>query len=206
MTVTAEIFKAPDIDGTADEFAAALPRGRVWAGKLVDGTNIRALIAGSSMPFNMFEQKVEELATEFDINQTTLLIDEWEESVGLPDDCFTFVGNIQDRRDAVIRRLNKSPLVTLAELQAYINSFLDGVGVTLYTAKQFYSLPFHLPQPLIGDVERRFIIVAEIERGGSRLPFSLPQHLVRGVDTTNIRCLLERVLPANVYLLIRESL
>lgn len=202
MSVTKAIFKAPNTEGTANELASHMPDGQVWEAKYIDGTNMRGLVYGASNPINKTEQLIEILSEEFDINQTTLLIDEWENSVGLPDECFGVVTDIGTRRQLVLDRIKKSPFVTLAELQSFVNAFLDGIDVTLYPGKPYFSLPYRLPQHLIGDVNKRFILVAEVDRGGESLPYKLPQHLVRGIDEDRIRCLLEKVIPANVYLII----
>ncbi|QDP66032.1 MAG: hypothetical protein GOVbin631_93 [Prokaryotic dsDNA virus sp.] len=202
MTITKQIFKAPNREGTANELASHMPDGIAWESKYKEDTNLRGLVYGMSTPINTTEQLIEELSEEFDINQTTLLIDEWEKSVGLPDECFGVVTDIETRRQLVLDRIKKSPLVTLSELQSFVNAFLDGITVTLYPGKPYYSLPYRLPQHLIGDVAKRFILVAEVDRGGESLPYKLPQQLVRGIDEDRIRCLLEKVIPANVYLII----
>lgn len=202
MTVTEQIFKSQDIEGTSNQLAEHMPQGKVWEGKRVDGSNLRGLVNGMARPFNLAQQKIEELAREFDINQTVLLIDEWEKSVGLPDECLVEVTDIEQRRQLVKDRLRKSPVVTIQELQDYVNAFLSDLTVTLYPGKPYYSLPYKLPQHLIGNVNKRFILVAEIERAGADLPYKLPQQLIRGVDPSRLRCLINKVIPSNVLLII----
>jgi uncharacterized protein YmfQ (DUF2313 family) len=106
--VKTTLLDAPTLDQTADNLALHLPQGRAWESKSIEGTNLRALVKASALPFNSIEQIVELIAREFDINQTTLLIDEWEKSVGLPDTCLGPLIDIEDRRALVIERPNGS--------------------------------------------------------------------------------------------------
>lgn len=204
MAVTKEIFKTPSIDGTADQLADHMPQGEAWEAKFVDGTNLRGLVIGTASPFNTLQATIEQLCNEFNINITNLLIDEWETSVGLPDDCTGALTDIDERRAAVIQRLQKKPIVNLAEMQAFVDGFITGLNLTLIPGREYFGLPYGLPQALLGNVNPRFILVAEIDSGAASLAYGLPQQLIRGIDQTLIRCLLERVIPANVVLVIKE--
>jgi len=79
------IFTAPEKEVTAQQMSDCLPIGKVWDAKNIDESNVRKLINSLALAHNNTQQKVEELAYEFNINNTTQLIDEWEVSVGIPD-------------------------------------------------------------------------------------------------------------------------
>ena len=204
MSVTEKIFEAPDVDGTADQLAYSMPKGRVWESKFISGSNLRALIAGAANPFNLAEQKIEELSIEFDINKTTLLIDEWEESVGLPDDCLGQASDIGERRRRVIQRLKKKPEVTLSDLQTLVDVIFPTANIELFPGSDYYTLEYTLEAPLLGDVAEKFILVARVPSQQPLLEYTLEATLTGALDLTKLRCYLERVMPANVYLIIEE--
>mgnify|MGYP000919492952 CR=1 FL=1 len=199
MTVRLTLFDAGTLEQSTDELAAHAPDGVAWMRKYKEGSNIRGLLAGMAVPFNVLEQEIEYAAREFNANTTSDLISEWETSVGLPDNCIGALPDLAQRRAAVISRLRKSPIVTLQEMQDFVNSQLDGQTITLYPGHPYYTLPYRLPQHLISAPGKRFIIVVEVERGGAKLPYQLPQQLIRGIDTSKIECIMARIVPANVY-------
>ena len=162
MSVTEKIFEAPDVDGTSDQLAHSLPKGRIWESKFISGSNLRALISGAANPFNLAEQKIEELSNEFDINKTTLLIDEWEESVGLPDDCLGQTSDIEERRRRVIQRLQKKPEVTLADLQTLVDVIFPTANIELFPGSDYYTFEYEFEVPFFGDLNERFILVARV--------------------------------------------
>lgn len=205
MTVTTEIFKTPTLDETANQFADHLPMGKVWEAKRVADTNLRGLIVGSARPFNISQSFIELLSNEFDIDQTTLLINEWEKSVGLPDDCIGQLSTIEERRDAVSQRLNKDPIVTLSEMQAYVNGIFPNDGIILFTGTDFYTLEYTLEQTLLGAIDEKFIIVAELPKQEPFLEYILETDLTGAANNDKLRCVLERVIPANVVLIIEEA-
>ena len=79
------IFTAPTEEQTAQQMADSVPNGKVWAAKNIEDTTVRKLINSLAIAPNLVQQKIQELEFEFNIDNTTLLLPEWEVSVGLPD-------------------------------------------------------------------------------------------------------------------------
>ena len=206
MAVTKEIFATPTIEGTADQLADHMPQGEAWEAKFVDGTNLRGLVIGTASPFNTLQATIEQLCNEFNINITNLLIDEWEVSVGLPDDCLGVSGTIEERRDAVIHRLRKEPIVNLAEMQAFVDSIFPNDDIILFTGTDFYTLEYTLEQSLLGDVNEKFILVAELPKQEPFLEYTLETDLTGAANNDKLRCVLERIIPSNVILIIEEAI
>lgn len=204
MSVTTEIFKAPDIEGTTDELASALPDGRVWQSKYIGGSNMRALVSGAAMPFNIAEQKVEELATEFDINQTTALLSEWEESVGLPDECFADLGSIAERRAAIIERFRRIPVVTLAEMQSAVDALFPDAGIELYAGGDYYGFELDFEYSFFGAANEKFVIVAKVQSQVPFFEYDLEITLTGAINVDEFVCYMNKIIPANVYLQIEE--
>jgi hypothetical protein len=129
----ADIFTAPL--STSQQMADSLPQGKAWGSKNIEGSNTRKLINSLAVAHNRAQQQIELLAGEFNINNTVELLPDWETSVGIPDSCFDGVlGTLAQRREAVIEKLRKTPTVTLAEMQAYIDRKVPDIEVRLIPA------------------------------------------------------------------------
>ncbi len=207
MTISKEIFKAPDKFGTGDQLADHMPRGQVWQAKNIDGTNLRGLVVATAYPFNLFQVKLEEFICEFDIRTTTKFIDEWEESVGLPDDCFgaDTDTDIQSRRNAVIERYRKEAIVTLAEMQAYVDAIF-GVGVvTLHNGTEYFGFERDFQATFLGNTNEKFVIVAEVLTQGTFFEREFEDIFTGAIDNVKINCVLIRVVPANVLIIFEEK-
>lgn len=200
----ADLFKAPDNDGTANQLADHLPVGDIWAAKNVQGTNLRALIKACGVPFNYVQAKIEELQREFDIDQSTLLLPEWEESVGIPD-CVPISGqSLTQRRDAVKRRLRKEPIVTLEEMQDYLDELVPDSGVVLRKGVDVFNFEYEFEVEFIGNINDKFIIVAEVPSDAPFFEYEFEITFTGAANTDIIACVLGSVIPSNVYLYIVE--
>lgn len=203
MTISKEIFKAPDKFGTADQLMDHIPQGDAWLASSIDGTVFRGLVVATAYPFNLFQVKLEDFICEYDIRSTTKFIDEWEKSVGLPDDCLgpADENDIQTRRNAVIERYRKIPIVTLAELQAYVDSIFGEGKITLFNGTQYFNFERTFQGTFLGDINEKFVIVVEMLAQGPFFEHDLEGTFTGALDTSKIECVLRRVIPANVLII-----
>lgn len=195
-------FFAPTKEQSAQELANHLPQGRAWDLKNDLDSNARKLLRSLAASYNQIEQKIDELHTELDINKTLELLPEWEHSVLLPDSCLGDIDDIQERRDLVITRLKKEAIVNLQEFQDIVNKFFPGLNIMLYPGFEYFSFEYDLEMTLWGDMNDKFILVAELPFGDSQFEYDLEMSLEGGVNTDKLRCFIEEFLPANVYLFI----
>ena len=158
---------------------------------------------GTARPINLVQQLAETLARELDVNRTVDLIDEWEASVGLPDTCIAELTDLQTRRDSVIDRIRKIPLVTIEQLQAYVDQVFPDKDVQLVLGSVTFSFEYSFEYDFVENSER-FVIVAEVPSQEPTFELDFEYNFTSGVDETEIRCVIERVIPANVALFIRE--
>jgi hypothetical protein len=146
-----DIFTAPA--DSSQQMADSLPEGKAWGSKNVDDSNVRKLINALAVAPNAAQQQIQLLADEFNINKTVQLLPDFETSVGEPDSCSTGVlGSLAERRETVIEKLRKTPTVTLAEMQAYIDRKVPETEVRL--------IPASTLQPAYASTENNDLTVA----------------------------------------------
>jgi len=188
------IFTAPV--STAQQMADCLPQGRAWSAKNLETSNMRKLINCLAVSHNRVQQQVELLQSEYNINTTTELISEWEISVGLPDDCIEITPTLEARRQAVIERLRKQPIVKLQDIQDFINDAITYVSIKLYAGEDYDALfPGVLPA-----VNKKFLIVADILLS-EYFEYEFEYPFLSGVDKTELECRMNKIIPANVLFL-----
>lgn len=206
MTVKITKFDQPVIEATVSQVADHMPNGRAWEAKSVTGTNLHSQMHGTAKPFNMTQGRIEALAREFDINQTVELIGEWEASAGLPDACLGPVSGLELRRQLVIDRISNIPTVTLAEQQSLIDGLFPGLGVVLFPGDEFFGFEYALELFFLGNVSSKFILVAAVPGQVPFFEFDFEFAFTGGVNQTELQCILDRVVPANVVPLILEGI
>jgi uncharacterized protein YmfQ (DUF2313 family) len=196
----ANIFTAPD--SASQQMADTLPRGRAWGHKNTDGSNTRLLIDSLAVAHNRVQQQVELLDTEFRIENAVALLPDWETSVGLPDECFDVSGSLEIRRQAVIDRLRKTPLVKLADFQSFVDRLYPDLNITLKPAFLEFELEYELEATLTGAFDTTFYLIATIPVITESLEVDLEMEIGVGVDVNQFICLMNKIMPANTILLI----
>jgi uncharacterized protein YmfQ (DUF2313 family) len=98
-------------------FVDHAPRGRIWDALGAAGTPDYALASAIGAMHAYIIAYYDYVKLELNPYTTTDLISEWETSVGLPNQCtLNNVQTIVDRRKQVIYRLQRKPIVTIAQI------------------------------------------------------------------------------------------
>ncbi len=200
----ADLFKTSTQAQTAQQLADSIPQGRAWAAKNVDGSNCRKLINSLAVAHNSVQQQVELLADEFQILQSVELLTDWEGSVGLPGECLGTAETLVERREKVINRLRKQPIVSLSDFQTYLDELFPDLGLIVIPGSEYFTLEYDLPVPLLGDVDEKFILVITIPVSGNELEYDLEIDLEGGTDVSSLECILQKIAPANVLVMIEN--
>ncbi|RLC11002.1 MAG: hypothetical protein DRI24_19440 [Deltaproteobacteria bacterium] len=192
------IFFAPT--DTSQQMADSLPQGRAWANKNIADSNMRRLVNSLSVAHNRTQHQVQLLDEQFRIEQADDLLAEWEKSVGLPNECTAGkTQTISERRTAVIETLRRKPIVTLAEMQAYLDRKVPHVPITLYAGEDYTSYPALPPfTPL--TINKKFLIVGEIQIPGNKFEYTFEVPFSSGLSETEVLCTMNKIIPANVIL------
>jgi uncharacterized protein YmfQ (DUF2313 family) len=184
--LTATLFGQSAIDDTTNLLARHMPTGRAWDLKADSESNIYKLIASLAAAVNDIQQIFTHIISELDIEQAQDLLPEWEASVGLPDECISTYGlSFEDRRNAVILRLRRYPVVTKEDYEALAAQF----GVTMEIVYEVDITGYPLDYPLTYEIsykKSRFIIRANVSAGWDKVPL--------------LQCLFARIIPATDYI------
>lgn len=187
-----------------DVLAQYLRDDRLHCAKNIENSNLRKVLIGLACEWLRFRDKVDEIYDEYDINQTTLLIEEWEKVVGIPDDCFDNTGTLEERRTNVLLKLAGTNVTTAKQFEDL--AAILGFTVTVETGVETSTLPLVLPFILLEEAEAPFVIVVTLDASlePSGLPLTLPFTLSEQAPEI-LQCFFNKLKPANTVVIFRYS-
>lgn len=197
------LFECHNTDENAQSIADYLPNGQLFAAKNIPDSVYRMLLRG----FGRFDKDAEAFlclfADELDISNTTAFINEWEDSVGIPDGCFTKNKPIETRRLQVLLKLaamgvqTAQDFIDLAALLGIYIEIVPGAEAGGFT----YTFPIIFAET--GKEAKFTMIVLYLETATEVFPYTFP--IVFGESALSIlRCLFSKLKPANVKLIFRQ--
>jgi len=193
------LFKQHTKEEQASSLSHFLPNGRVFAKKFTYGSNLFQFVMGLACELYRVEEKMNMIAFEHDINETTQFINEWESAVGIPNDCLTSSGTLEERRTAILVMLSKMNVTTVQDFIDLADEF--GVTVTIAAGADVGLFP--LPFPFIffsTPKEARFTMVIDFPTTLEVFPLTFPIPFGDGIIGV-IKCLFNHVKPANVQII-----
>jgi uncharacterized protein YmfQ (DUF2313 family) len=187
-----------------DTLAGYLPNDDLHALKNKDGSNIRKILVGLSTQWNRFRTDINNVYDEYDPNDTVDLITEWETMVGIPDECISNTGTLEERRTNILLKLAGINVTTAKQFEN-IASIL-GYDVVVENGVDTSVFPLTLPFILLSEATAPFVIVvtldASLETEG--FPLTFPFTLSSGVPDI-LLCLFNKLKPANTNVIFRYS-
>jgi len=186
----------------ASSLAAFMPSGRLFQAARTSTTNFRKFLEGLAEELQNSEGLLKSYQDEYSVRTTTLLIEEWEKALGIPDQCFSGTGTIEERRRDALAKLASLGVQTAEDFQAVAAIF--GVSVNVFSGTAVGGFPVTFPFPLLGDPLSRFTIFIEYTIvSGDVFPMIFP--FVLGDEGAQImECLFQRLKPANVLIIFEE--
>ncbi len=82
------------------------PRGVAW--NLKNDSNIAKLIESFSLEFCRIQDRFNVLLKEIDPRNADELLTDWEESLGLPDECSSLGASVEERQNQVLQKLTNT--------------------------------------------------------------------------------------------------
>lgn len=187
----------------ADVLADYLPNDDFWKAKKIDGKKLRQLLLGLALTAQKAEDQLETVWEELDPSTTTLFINDWESALGIPDDCFSGTGTIEDRRLHVIIKLSSS--VQTADDFVALAALL-GLEVTVEAGNSPNALlPLNIPFIVLGPPQvTGFTILVTLAVTTAVLPLNIP-FIVGDAKVSILKCIFNKLKPANVNIIFIES-
>lgn len=193
-------FEPNSLETNTKVMASYLPKGELFTAKDIFNSNFNKLMRALAVEFGRDQDKLYELYQEYDMNNTSNLIDEWESALGIPDDCFTNTVDLPTRRLQCVAKFAKMNIATERDW-IDLASFL-GYNIAIEHGTTYMVLPFLLPFILGSGKTAKFTIIViflDLPKPTSVLPLTLP--FVLGDSGNVIKCIFEHLKPANVQIL-----
>ena len=193
------LFNRRDIEQYTDSLADYLPGGLLFASKSVQSSNFRKLLKGMSGELFRSNGLLKTYNDEIIPDQTVKFIDEWENTLGIPDDCFRGTGTIDERRRDVLVKLASLGIQTK---QDFIDlAALLGVAVTVESGSRRGTFPLVFPVVFFDSVKaaRFTIIITFTVEPANRFPYTFP-FVFSGEVIAILECLFNKLKPSNCKL------
>jgi len=191
-----------DTEDHADALADYMPNGRLFEAKKISNSNFRQLLKGIAGELFTAEGYLISLNNEYLPDQTVLFIEEWESALGIPDDCFSADGNVDERRANILTKLAALGVQTAKDFEDLALVFGKVVQITSLSEESFP--PFDIPFIPTSFPDARFIIVVIGDDLLSSVPpYDVPFDLIVGESI--LECLFKKLKPANCGILFRNS-
>lgn len=188
----------------ADILAQYLRDDNLHEAKNREDSTLRKILIGLASEWLNFRSKINEVSNEYNPKTTTQLIDEWEQFVGIPDNCIPVASTIEQRRLNVLLKL--AGINATTEKQFKNVASILGYNIEVSNGVSTSTFPLTLPFLLISEGSAPFTIVitlpSSIKPSGFPLtfPFTLTSQQPAILD-----CLFNKLKPANTQLFFRYS-
>lgn len=175
-----------------------LPNDRLFLAKNIPDSTLAKLIRGLAYSIWRFDKRVDDFVNSYNISETVQLIEEWEQAVGIPDQCISTEYPLDDRRKHVIAKFKALGCATEADfiaLAAYL-----GYTITIKQLGTFAYPPYDVPFIPISLPGARWIWIIEGHNVAASVP---PYDVPFDVDTGSsiLQCFFEKLKPVNTVLI-----
>ena len=188
----------------ADILAQYLRDDNLHEAKNRDDSTLKKILIGLASEWLNFRGKINEVVKEYNPQKTTALIQEWEEFVGIPDDCIPVASTIEQRRLNVLLKL--AGINTTTEKQFKNVASILGYNIEVSNGVSTSTFPLTLPFLLISEASAPFTIVITLSSSikPSGFPLTFPFTLT-SQQPAILDCLFNKLKPANTQLFFRYS-
>ncbi len=201
-----KLFPVKTQDQQASSLASFMPGGRPFLAAKIDNTTLRSLLIGLAGILSDEEGVLNDITYEHQIDQTTQLLEQWEAALGLPDDVFTSLGTLAERRNNILIKLGRTGVqsaqdfIDLAALLGFTVSIIPGADRGIF--------PLHFPVYIFDKPQTaRFLMVTTVYTTAvpNVFPLAFPIVFGSGINTVLER-LFTKLKPANVELAFEYTL
>lgn len=169
---------------------------RLFAAKNIDDSKLRKLLVGLAYEIGRAEGTIQLSSDEYDIPDTTHLIEEWEAALGIPDECINLDTTLSQRRLNVLTKLTAMGVSTKAGFEALALTF--GYTVTVTPGQDALTFPFTFPF-ILGDSNPKWTMVVNMPLATKPAGFDFTFPITFDDDgslTNIIICLFNKLAPS----------
>ena len=198
------MIKKFTLEEHTNALADYLPNGRLFEAKGINDSNFRQLLRGLSGELFNAQGYLKTLNEEYIPDLTNLFLNEWEQTLGIPDECFSGTGSNDNRRRDILVKLAALGVQTAQEFEDLGDLF--GINVTVGPGIETASFTMSFPIILFNSPsDSRFTIVIDfpIPTGGFFI-YNFPINFGESSQFI-LKCLFEKLRPANCQLIFRTS-
>jgi uncharacterized protein YmfQ (DUF2313 family) len=200
MSIVQEITQAQQ----ADILAQYIRDDRLHQAKNKEGSNLRKVLIGLAEEFVRFRDKANLIYDNYSPGKTEQLITDWETQVGIPDDCFSNTGTLEERRTNILLKLAG---INVSTEQQFKNvASILGFNIEVSNGIETSTFPLTLPFILLNQDEAPFTIIITLPASEqpAGLPLELPFTLTSQAPEI-LECLFNKIKPAQCNLIFRYS-
>ena len=185
-----------------DALANYLPNGRLFESKNMLSSNLRRLLEALSCESQRFEQLLSETFFDFNLNNTNLLLENWEAFLGIPDECFNALGTIEERR---LHVLVKFAQMNVSTSQDFIDLALTlGFVVTIEPSPEEFTPPYAIPTIPHSNQSLFVWFVTGVDLVAIDPPYDVP--FTPGLGANVLECIFDKLKPAMTRIIFRNSI
>lgn len=195
-------FNRRDLEQYTDSLADYMPNGPLFIAKSIQDSNFRKLLRGMAGEIFRANGLLKEFDDQIIPDRTEKFLSEWESALGIPDDCFSGNGTVEERRRDILVKLAALGVQTEQDFINLAQTF--GYAVNIIPLSSIALPPYDVPFIPVGFPEGRFIMIVEgVDLVASLPPYDVPFPLTVGQGI--IQCLFEKLKPANVKVIFRNT-
>lgn len=192
------------MDKFQQALAALLPQGYAWPRD--PSSTLMRLLAGSAAALKEFDAVTTQATVEWLPQATKARLAEWEDAVGLPDQCFGPSQTVDARRGRVLSRL-RGPSGYYSDSSPACLGALEAICINLgYPAQATYNYPFRCGRDRIGrrlgQLDGRLYVRMTVQSTRFRVKVnrSKDRLVARPPEVAELACYLQKYAPARFQL------
>lgn len=198
------MFKERTQAQQADVLAQYLRDDRLHHAKNKDGSVLRKILLGLASEWLNFRSKLNDVVSEYNPNNTTDLIEEWEAFVGIPDSCISVASTLEQRRLNILLKLAGINVSTAKQFKNV--AAILGYSIEVSNGVDTSTFPLTLPFLLLSEAAAPFTIVITLPASLKPVGFPMTFPFTLSAQQPELlNCLFNKLKPANTELFFRYS-
>ena len=165
-------------------------------------SNLYKILVGLAEGWLDFRNNANAIVDNYNINNSLLLIEEWEKAVGIPDNIFDISGDIETRKRNILLKLAGSKAETKEQFER-IGKIL-GFDIQVEPAFKYSRFTYTFPVLLLNEGSSPFVILVNINKSLKPNGFSFKFTFKFSIDSADIlKLFFNKIKPSNTIIIFR---